>query len=297
VAALAASPSREWNRVDPCIDPGGLGLLLEVDDCGRSLGYGYAVSSRSGFSSRLRGVETRLLDVLIISVGAWQQVWLWTAAHSGPRAVVVPAALVFAVSLLARDRRPLSSRLVSFAALAVWAGYAPHTHGSTISYFAGVLLDFWVAGTAPDPRDAGAGVGRRARTRRLCDERLPQREHWRFLLLDAHPLGPVDGRLYSGPAYPRAHLLQQRLAREQSEREARAQRAVTEERTRIARELHDVVAHSLSVAIIQTVAATGELSVSERAGEVGRHLRAVESACRDALTDAQAARCPTDRGR
>jgi len=33
--------------------------------------------------------------------------------------VVVPAALVFAVSLLARDRWPLSSRLVSFAALAV----------------------------------------------------------------------------------------------------------------------------------------------------------------------------------
>jgi signal transduction histidine kinase len=45
--------------------------------------------------------------------------------------------------------------------------------------------------------------------------------------------------------------LQQRAVRLESEREERARQAVTEERLRIARELHDVVAHSMSVIAVQ----------------------------------------------
>jgi signal transduction histidine kinase len=55
----------------------------------------------------------------------------------------------------------------------------------------------------------------------------------------------------------RAHVaeLEDRTARLERERELEASRAVADERLRIARELHDVVAHNLSVVVVQAQAA------------------------------------------
>lgn len=72
----------------------------------------------------------------------------------------------------------------------------------------------------------------------------------------------------------------ERLEREQRDR---AREAVTSERTRIARELHDVVAHGVSVMVIQTQAAR---RVADRDSAAALEaLRAVESCGRDALVD------------
>jgi signal transduction histidine kinase len=70
------------------------------------------------------------------------------------------------------------------------------------------------------------------------------------------------------------------LAREQS---ASAERVAWEERNRIARELHDVVAHSVSVMVIQTQAA--RLVAADDLAAARAAMRAVEDCGRDALRD------------
>jgi signal transduction histidine kinase len=72
-----------------------------------------------------------------------------------------------------------------------------------------------------------------------------------------------------------------RSRREVAEEEAR--RAVTEERTRIARELHDVIAHSVSVIVVQAGAA--EDVFEERPDQARAALRSIEQAGRDALLE------------
>jgi signal transduction histidine kinase len=74
------------------------------------------------------------------------------------------------------------------------------------------------------------------------------------------------------------------LARQlEREREERARAAVAEERTRIARDLHDEVAHSVSVIAIQADAAEGAL---EREPELARQpLAAIKETARGALAE------------
>ncbi|MGW2033746.1 sensor histidine kinase [Streptomyces sp. NPDC001811] len=70
--------------------------------------------------------------------------------------------------------------------------------------------------------------------------------------------------------------------RAQQERvRAQARRAVAEERARIARDVHDVVAHTLSVMVVQAAAADDVFT--ERPDQARQALRAVETAARSAL--------------
>lgn len=78
-------------------------------------------------------------------------------------------------------------------------------------------------------------------------------------------------------------LLEERTRQAATEQEERARRAILDERTRIARDMHDVIAHSLSVILSQ--AKGGQFLVRtepERAAEV---LATIENVGRLALTD------------
>ncbi len=80
-----------------------------------------------------------------------------------------------------------------------------------------------------------------------------------------------------------AEAAEERAAQAEREREAAARVAVAEERTRIARELHDVVAHAVSVMVLQVGAVRHKLppALEEDKDALGR----VERAGRNALTE------------
>jgi signal transduction histidine kinase len=82
-------------------------------------------------------------------------------------------------------------------------------------------------------------------------------------------------------AYTQA--LEERAERLEREQEAERARAVVEEQARIGRELHDVIAHNVSVMVVQAAAANDVFETRpERAREA---LRAIEATGRSALTE------------
>jgi signal transduction histidine kinase len=81
----------------------------------------------------------------------------------------------------------------------------------------------------------------------------------------------------------KAEAAEERAARAEREREAAARVAVAEERARIARELHDIVAHAVSVMVLQVGAVRHNLT--ESSSEDRDALRSVELAGRTALAE------------
>jgi signal transduction histidine kinase len=80
-----------------------------------------------------------------------------------------------------------------------------------------------------------------------------------------------------------AARLEERTAELERAREELARRAVTEERLRLARELHDVVAHAMSVIAVQS--GVGAHVADSQPEEVGKALAAIEVTSRAALTE------------
>ena len=81
----------------------------------------------------------------------------------------------------------------------------------------------------------------------------------------------------------RAEALEQKTVVLEQEQETRARDAVAEERARIARDLHDVVAHSMSVIVVQ--AGAERLALPEEATSTREVLRAIEETGRQALVE------------
>ena len=81
----------------------------------------------------------------------------------------------------------------------------------------------------------------------------------------------------------RIDVSEERAARLEREQELTTRAALAEERARIARDLHDVLAHSVSVMVVQAGAARQVLTTSPE--EARQALLSVESTGRDAMTE------------
>lgn len=211
-----------------------------------------------------------VLAALATTVGA--------AAKHNDAAIGVSLSVVGSLSLLARRRHPLAVLAVTAAAMIVQVVvidlFAPLPTAVALYTVADQLerRDSLIGGAATLAAITPAiwaSVGW-AHTPSLIGRLLAFVVAW----LIGDSLG--TRRRYIG-------ALEERAERLERERETEAARAVAEEQARIARELHDVIAHTLSVIVVQAAAARDVFTVRpERAQEA---LAAIERSARGALEE------------
>ncbi|WP_091119684.1 sensor histidine kinase [Nocardioides terrae] len=189
-----------------------------------------------------------------------------------PLALTLPVAVVIGLSLLGRTRAPLVATIVTTAAnvlQGVWGNQSP----GTLMALVVILLLAYSLGAEYDEGVASLGLGFMLAGMFLT-EWLDSGSDYAFIAVElggAWLLGRASRSWRSRATY--AEQRQQDLAR----------LAVANERARIARELHDVVAHSLSVIAVQADAA--EAALARDPSRAGDPLRAIRGSAREALVD------------
>ena len=216
------------------------------------------------------------LALVFVAVG---QLDVWTGWADGGSAGTIHGhrplnallLALFAAPLAARRRWPFAGLCVMVALF--FAGFLP------------VALMTYAVAAYPERRyldAAGAGValgGLLAISQSVPSLRNPS--EWAFdsvVLAAIWILGKVVGTRGRRIVELGSHA--ERLERDREE-EARA--AVAEERRRLARELHDIVAHSVSVIAVQAEA--GESLVSRDPARAEESFRAIQQASRQALVE------------
>jgi signal transduction histidine kinase len=177
---------------------------------------------------------------------------------------VAPATLVLAAAVALRRRFPVSAyaAALTVGTAQVILGMGPSGGGLFKPSFADagiVVLLYTVANRRPR-RVSLWGLAACVALFALAVVQLqagsPLRDPLSFVLLTIpfYVLAPVSAWvLGDSMARRRVYLaaLEERAVRAEAERDARARAAAAEERARIARELHDVIAHNLSVMVAQ----------------------------------------------
>ena len=216
------------------------------------------------------------VDALIVVLAALAVAEASFAASQRPRAATVPLVLLWTLPLLLRGRFPLGAPVAVFVVLAAEAvALGDVVTDAQITGFM-ILAAFAAAGAHPDVRSALAGalVGYASIATILLDDR-PRL---------ASTLS-VIGVSAVAWAIARALVERGRRAEHLEERAAGLERAhakaVAHERATIARELHDVIAHSVSVMTVQAGAA--RLLLDEDPPRARESLVAVEETGRQAL--------------
>jgi len=221
-------------------------------------------------------------DLLLAAIVAgWALVYLGLVARPGDRPwMVLVFTLPYAAALAVRRRWPVAAAAVACAALAVvWPlGLAPTVSGPLAIPF------FWTPFLLAYSLGAGAGLAVGLTGTVLLAVCL--------LLANAGVFNPLDVMMTVGPWLAGRVVLSRRTMTEQlqarneelrAEQELFALESVRYERARIARELHDIVAHCLSVMVVQASAGQ-RVAAADRDG-VAEALESVAEAAAQAQTE------------
>jgi signal transduction histidine kinase len=259
------------------------------------MGIGRRVDAREeppqyGPHMRVRAVFDRWADLVaaLVLAGLTQfDVWRNAPADMqviGGRGVLALLALLVTLPLAVRRRAPAATLLTAAGALVLVAVLVSHSRGIPVEVFLAMLLAFYTVGAH-------------------CDDR----RSLRVAAVAVAAIAAADiarpGAFTAGGTRPAAWLafaiawlvgrdlrrrrqrvadLEDRAVRLERERGEQAQLAVADERARIARELHDVIAHGVSVIVVQAQAGPHLLDDPERVRGV---FQSIELSGRDALAE------------
>jgi signal transduction histidine kinase len=227
-------------------------------------------------------LRRHVFDALVVLLAVVAEIKVWIVPWEGPKAVFIVGSLLWTLPLLLRRRLPFAAPVFAFAVQTAVA-FADPTLGAETTSFAAVLLAFWVVGAHNERSQATAGavIGFAAVALIVrVDVGLGLEEAVSVILFGG--IVCLVAYALQRPA-KRAAELQARAGRLEREREERERTAVAEERRRIARELHDVIAHSVTLMTVQAGAA--RLLLAEEPQRAREPIASVEETGRQALAD------------
>ena len=252
---------------------------VRFPDDARTAGVSYRrkvppIPSLTSSPARAVALDEALAGALAVLAGAE----ILTGQVSGPRAAAVPLALLMTLPLAVRRRYPLPVTVaVTASFLLNWAAGV-----DMYSYWASIVVALVTAYTAAAhlrPRLAAAALACLYTAIAVSALHGPSGLLWGGILVGGAALAGFalrDRRRHVSQLAELAHQLE--LARDEN-----ARAAVAGERARIARELHDVVAHSVSVMVVQAGAAEEVLGADPV--KAREPLRSVQDTGRQALVE------------
>jgi signal transduction histidine kinase len=219
--------------------------------------------------------------VVALIVGAPVEILI---ASSGQDVWLAVASLAWTLPLLARHRLPLATGLAVPVVIAVEATVASGLPEVWVGPRAAVIGALWTIGWRISGGSALAGllvgIASWIVVERMIEGDIGAREIVFAAVLAGVPwLAGHSLRQREGEAA----RLRTRAARLELEQQARDAAAIADERTRVARELHDVLAHSIGVMTVQAGAA--RLLIDDAPGRAEESLRTVADTGRQALPE------------
>jgi signal transduction histidine kinase len=221
-----------------------------------------------------------------LAIAAMLEVALGRGSRSAPRTSLwfcIPAIAVLVLPIFARRRFPFAGPAMFWLLAAGISFVDPRL----IPFAAGLfLLGMAVAfllGNLPGARQAGIGLAIVVGSTAAIVLNIPRPSAGQLVFISlVFALSWVAGFALRQRA-EQAQVAELRAAQAERARDAAARVAVAEERARIARELHDIVAHAVSVMVLQVGAVRHKLP--EALAEDRDALRDVERAGRTALAE------------
>ena len=225
------------------------------------------------------------VDALAVVLAVACLIEIWGAPLPGSQATLTICALFATLPLLFRRRAPLVAPLTVFATLIVASLLEPLALYDSSFFFFGALLATWCAGERNPNRFGLVGYAAAIAAVIVVASRFPEGDDdladyvWIIAFFTAAWLAGFA----VGHRARQASEAEARLQVAEERRRVEAETAVAAERARIARELHDVVAHSISVMTVQA-AGVRRLLRDDQSRE-REALAAVEETGREALDE------------